>query len=417
MADVSANLKDWSTTAASNAPTDSTSIGAGLADNFQEVQKVVRQDLAHKGADIASAGTTDLGAVAGLMHDITGTTTITSFGTVSAGIWKLVKFEGALTLTHNATSLILPNAANITTADGDTALAFSEGSGNWRIHSYAGKNAYHSTLTTSGAAAVGGNLVVSGTGRVDGILGGDGTDLSLGGSTATEQVRITHTASATRYITLTGSNGGNPVITVSGGGLSLQSASSATTLLLVGGDGNNALVITNPGSPNPYGFDLAFSAASPDNNTVHFAKFQDSTTNRCIIYSDGDLANHDGTYGTISDMRFKPSNTVTPARSQMADIRAIGQRAMINYETQFSPGKKLLGFDSDVLSEISPGCVHVSKWGDVEDAKWVDTMTVCVKGVKALAELIDKDEADDNYYRAEIAALQARVAQLEGRLP
>lgn len=136
MADVSSNLYQWSTTAASNNPSGSTSIGTGLDDNLREMQAVVRAALAHKGADIASATTTDLGAVAGLMHDITGTTTITGFGTVSAGIWKVVKFEGALTLTHNATSLILPAARNITTADGDVGIFISEGSGNWRCLSY-----------------------------------------------------------------------------------------------------------------------------------------------------------------------------------------------------------------------------------------------------------------------------------------
>src|SRR5574343_654088 len=119
MADVAPDLKNWSTTASSNSPTDSTTVGAGLADNLQEMQKVVRQDLAHKGSDIASAGTTDIGAVAGSYHDITGTTTITSLGTVSAGIRKTLQFDGALTLTHNATSLILPGGANITTAAGD----------------------------------------------------------------------------------------------------------------------------------------------------------------------------------------------------------------------------------------------------------------------------------------------------------
>lgn len=136
MADVAADLKTWSTTASSNTPTGSTTIGTGLAPNLQEIQKVVRQDLAHKGADIASATTTDIGAVAGLMHDITGTTTITGLGTVSAGIWKVLKFEGVLTLTHNATSLILPGAANITTANGDVAIVISEGSGNWRCLSF-----------------------------------------------------------------------------------------------------------------------------------------------------------------------------------------------------------------------------------------------------------------------------------------
>jgi hypothetical protein len=123
---------------------------SAVNDGVREVMADVRAALATKGADIASAGTTDLGAVAGLMHDITGTTTITGFGTVSAGIWKIVKFEGALTLTHNATSLILPGAANITTADGDTAIFMSEGSGNWRCINY--KHAVDSKRVTAAGA-------------------------------------------------------------------------------------------------------------------------------------------------------------------------------------------------------------------------------------------------------------------------
>lgn len=136
MADVASALYSWSTNEASNAPAGSTTVGTGWDDNLRMIQKVTRGALAHKGADIASAGTTDLGAVEGLFHDITGTTTITGFGTVSAGIWKVIKFEGALTLTHNASSLIIPGGANITTADGDQAIVTSEGSGNWRVVTY-----------------------------------------------------------------------------------------------------------------------------------------------------------------------------------------------------------------------------------------------------------------------------------------
>ena len=147
MADVSSDLKNWSATASSNSPSGSTNIGTNLDDNLREIQKVVRQDLATKGADIASATTTDVGAVAGVMHDITGTTTITGLGTVSAGIWKILKFEGALTLTHNATSLILPGGANITTADGDIGIFISEGSGNWRCVSYVKANGRAITST------------------------------------------------------------------------------------------------------------------------------------------------------------------------------------------------------------------------------------------------------------------------------
>jgi hypothetical protein len=136
MADVDDTLPEWSSTTASNKPTGATTIGTGLDDNIREVQGVVTRWLSHKGADIASAATTDLGAVEGLLHDITGTATITGFGTIRSGIWKCVKFEGAAILTHNATSLILPGAQNIVTADGDVGIFMSEGSGNWRCLHY-----------------------------------------------------------------------------------------------------------------------------------------------------------------------------------------------------------------------------------------------------------------------------------------
>jgi hypothetical protein len=100
-----------------------------------------------KGTDIASATTTDIGAATGNYVQITGTVTITSLGTATAGIWRNVTFVGALILTYNATSLILPTSANITTAAGDTAIFVSEGSGNWRCLSYQRR---------SGSALVGG---------------------------------------------------------------------------------------------------------------------------------------------------------------------------------------------------------------------------------------------------------------------
>jgi hypothetical protein len=95
--------------------------------------------------------------VEGKFHDITGTSTISSFGTVRAGIEKVLTFEGALTLTYNATSLILPGGANILTAAGDVATFYSEGSGNWRCTSFLRGNGLGTVLsaeqsTTSGTS-------------------------------------------------------------------------------------------------------------------------------------------------------------------------------------------------------------------------------------------------------------------------
>lgn len=89
-------------------------------------------------AAIASATTTDLGSLSTRIVSITGTTTITSFGSSASTDTPIYfgRFTGILTLTHNATSLILPGGGDIITAVGDTFITKYEGSGNWRVISY-----------------------------------------------------------------------------------------------------------------------------------------------------------------------------------------------------------------------------------------------------------------------------------------
>ena len=89
-----------------------------------------------KGSDIASAATTDIGASSGQYVEVTGTTTITALGTTDAGVRRVVRFMGVLTLTYNATSLILPGNANITSTADDCATFISLGSGNWMCVDY-----------------------------------------------------------------------------------------------------------------------------------------------------------------------------------------------------------------------------------------------------------------------------------------
>lgn len=86
---------------------------------------------------ISSASTTDLGTISTHNALIDGTTTITSFGS-SANVDQpiyLISFDNVLTLT-NSSSLILPGNADITTANGDTAVAEYLGSGNWQVRIY-----------------------------------------------------------------------------------------------------------------------------------------------------------------------------------------------------------------------------------------------------------------------------------------
>ena len=120
----------------------------GGVDKRTTAQAIANLFKGTKGADIASAATTSIGAATGVFVHITGTTTITSFGTGTAGWLRLVRFAGALTLTHNATSLILPTGANITTAANDCAIFVSEGSSNWRCIGYFRANGMPLTADT-----------------------------------------------------------------------------------------------------------------------------------------------------------------------------------------------------------------------------------------------------------------------------
>jgi hypothetical protein len=106
-----------------------TTIAATLTMSGAAINEAVR-------VDVASATTCDIGAAASNYVRITGTTTITGLGTIASGARRKVVFGGILTLTHNATSLILPTGANITTAAGDCVEFESEGSGNWRCTDY-----------------------------------------------------------------------------------------------------------------------------------------------------------------------------------------------------------------------------------------------------------------------------------------
>jgi len=86
-----------------------------------------------KGADVASA--TALAVLTdGNYFDVTGTTTVTSINT-TGGAGTLIKlhFDGAVTLTHHSTDLILAGAANFTTEAGDEVEFVEYAAGDYRM--------------------------------------------------------------------------------------------------------------------------------------------------------------------------------------------------------------------------------------------------------------------------------------------
>jgi len=81
---------------------------------------------------LSSSATLNIGFATSNVITVSGTTGITSFGTVASGATRTLIFSGILTITHNATSMILPNGVNFTTSPGDVVEFVSLGSGNWK---------------------------------------------------------------------------------------------------------------------------------------------------------------------------------------------------------------------------------------------------------------------------------------------
>lgn len=78
--------------------------------------------------------TTELGAQPNAVVTITGPGPIYSFGaTAPAGVAKIIQFSGTTQIVYNATSMLIPGAADLNTVAGDVAIAVALGSGNWQI--------------------------------------------------------------------------------------------------------------------------------------------------------------------------------------------------------------------------------------------------------------------------------------------
>jgi hypothetical protein len=152
-------ITDLSQTAASNYPQGSDSPST-LDDTQRAHGSFIAQLRDGKGFTnpvvLASGGTTDIGGQNSQFVEISGTTTITSFGTTYNGP-RFLRFQGALTLTHNSTTLNLPGSANIQTSAGYTCLAVpNQALNGWNVYGIGGSNQLGgsvllnaNTLTTS----------------------------------------------------------------------------------------------------------------------------------------------------------------------------------------------------------------------------------------------------------------------------
>jgi len=124
-------------------------------------------------------------------------------------------------------------------------------------------------------------------------------------------------------------------------------------------NGNNSggLVyeMNNANGTNPYGMRINFTGADADNNTTYFLAGEASSNNKFKIFSDGDMANHDNSFGSLSDERIKQD--ITDANSQWNDIKAVKVRNFKKKDDVEKYGDKAwsqIGVIAQELETVSP---------------------------------------------------------------
>ena len=181
-------------------------------------------------------------------------------------------------------------------------------------------------------------------------------------------------------------------------------------------------------SGNIYGIHAQFTAQDPDNNTSRFfAGGNDTFGNRYLVYADGDVVNHDNSYGSTSDSRIK--SNIVDANSQWDDIKALKVRNYKKNDDITKYGDKAwvqigviaqeleaAGMDKLVKNETKyeAGDLEVVKGkknvDDIKEYKSVKYSVLYMKAIKALQEAMAKIEA----LETSNTDLKNRVTALEG---
>jgi hypothetical protein len=233
------------------------------------------------------------------------------------------------------------------------------------------------------------------------------------------------------------SNGNTEMLLINGGTNKVGiGANPAYTLDVNASVAADSLVrMNNSSDSNPYVLALSTSAASTDNNVRTFIHAQDSTTARFIVWSDGDVQNHDNSYGAISDQRIKQN--ISDATSQWDDIKALRVRKFKLKDDVRAYGDDAsfkLGLVAQEAEIVSPNLINETpaNRGDVLSSSEFGTLyeegdtipdgqavgsvkerTALVKGVKYSILYMKAIKALQEAM-TRIETLEAKVAVLEG---
>ena len=170
--------------------------------------------------------------------------------------------------------------------------------------------------------------------------------------------------------------------------------------------GNIAFQVVNSNSSTPYGMNIQFSAAAPNDSTRSFLTAYDTSLTRAQIRSNGGLANYSANDVNLSDQREKTN--LAPAKSYLDVICAIPVQTF-NYidQNMEDDGGLTLGVVAQDVQTVAPELVMESNWAKDGDEPKMRLSIYQTDLQYALMKCIQEQQAL-------ITQLQADVALLKG---
>ena len=184
-----------------------------------------------------------------------------------------------------------------------------------------------------------------------------------------------------------------------------------------GASGSDCVYFTHPSATAPYGIEMDFSAAAPNNTSNYFWYSGDTSNAKAILYSNGSWQVRANSYGGISDIKLKQD--IVDASSQWNDVKAVKVRKY-RYKDEVAQDPNYpahLGVVAQEIEKTSPNLVFESP--DFEkDAegnrvdlgtttKAVKYSILYMKAFKALQEAMERIEIIEAKVDAQAAEIQA----------
>jgi hypothetical protein len=173
-------------------------------------------------------------------------------------------------------------------------------------------------------------------------------------------------------------------------------------------DQNTIAIVSNASSP--YGMYLRFTAAAPSNTTNYYLYGDDTGNSRFIIYSNGNMVNRNGSYGTISsDIRLKEN--IISATSKLNDLMKLN---VVNFNFIGSQ-EKHIGFIAQEMEKVFPSFVFKTDTRVYDDNGNLVSGLEDSLGIKVgmefaiLVKAIQEQQAQIEEQKADIESLKALI--------